>query len=84
MISLVEIILSNIARYFPFNLLEQDYQNDQQISGGPEVDQNKETLKDKIRFFLEEGISSDVLKSFFPDFSEILDLDENKVKKEGK
>lgn len=79
-----EIILSNIARYFPFNLLEQDYQNDQQISGGPEVDQNKETLKDKIRFFLEEGISSDVLKSFFPDFSEILDLDENKVKKEGK
>ena len=66
-----EIIIDNVARFFPFNEIEQDYQQDVKIKNSVDMDIDEKT-RENIEHFILLGIREETILTYFPISLEIL------------
>lgn len=66
-----QILLSNISRYFPFNLVEFDLQQDIDLARTKDNSVDK-VMEDGIRFFLAQGMSVEIIRQIYPDAEDLV------------
>ena len=71
-----EIIIDNVARFFPFNEIEQDYQQDVKIKNSVDMDIDEKT-RENIEHFILMGINDETILEYFPISLEILQKTKN-------